>query len=83
MLALVNSSKYGLGVSFYSADVQGVKTLVSQFDEGSVFINSIVKSDPRLPFGGTKSSGFGRELGEVGFLNFVNHKTVYVGSNEK
>ena len=79
MLALVNSSKYGLGVSLYSSDVQGIKTLASQFNEGAVFINSIVKSDPRLPFGGTKLSGFGRELGEVGFLNFVNQKTVYVG----
>ena len=79
MLDLVNSSRYGLGVSIYSTDVLGVKTLTSQFEEGAVFINSIVKSDPRLPFGGAKLSGFGRELGEVGFLNFVNHKTVYVG----
>lgn len=75
---LINQSSFGLGVSLYTSDLEKAKALISQLDEGAVFINSIVKSDPRLPFGGVKNSGFGRELGEEGLLAFVNRKTVYI-----
>lgn len=78
MIALVNQSKFGLGVSVYSSDTKAVVDMSAQFEEGSVFVNSIVNSDPRLPFGGTKRSGYGRELGSDGLLSFVNKKTIYV-----
>ncbi len=75
---LVNESDFGLGVSVFTQDRERVKTLVPQFDDGAVFVNELVKSDPRLPFGGTKISGYGRELSEDGIKEFVNRKTVYV-----
>ncbi|MGB5941494.1 MAG: NAD-dependent succinate-semialdehyde dehydrogenase [Leeuwenhoekiella sp.] len=74
---LVNASDFGLGVSVFTEDFSKAKDLVSQFDDGAVFINELVKSDPRLPFGGTKISGYGRELSEDGIKEFVNKKTVY------
>lgn len=74
---LVNSSEYGLGVSLFTEDFQKAKKLVPKFYEGSVFVNELVKSDPRLPFGGTKNSGYGRELSFHGIREFVNIKTVY------
>lgn len=75
---LSNESAFGLGVSVFTALPSFVLERVSDFEEGSVFINSIVKSDPRLPFGGVKASGLGRELGNHGLLSFVNTKTIYV-----
>ena len=74
---LVNSSEYGLGVSIFTENFQKAKKLIPQFEDGSVFVNEMVKSDPRLPFGGTKNSGFGRELSYHGIREFVNVKTVY------
>ncbi|MDT0641734.1 NAD-dependent succinate-semialdehyde dehydrogenase [Zunongwangia sp. F363] len=74
---LVNSSSFGLGVSIFTENFDFAKKLVPQFDDGAVFINELVKSDPRLPFGGTKESGYGRELSEHGIREFVNRKTVY------
>ncbi|WP_373058261.1 NAD-dependent succinate-semialdehyde dehydrogenase [Zunongwangia sp. H14] len=74
---LVNSSSFGLGVSIFTEDFDFAKKLVPQFDDGAVFINELVKSDPRLPFGGTKESGYGRELSEHGIREFLNKKTVY------
>ncbi|MDT0676901.1 NAD-dependent succinate-semialdehyde dehydrogenase [Autumnicola musiva] len=74
---LVNSSSFGLGVSIFTEDFEFAKKLVPQFEDGSVFINELVKSDPRLPFGGTKESGYGRELSGHGIKEFVNTKTVY------
>ncbi len=77
-LKLSNDSVFGLGVSVFSKDINRVEKYISQFNEGAVFINEMVKSDPRLPFGGIKDSGFGRELGKDGILEFVNKKTVYI-----
>lgn len=75
---LINSSKYGLGVSLFTKDESKYQRLIPQIEDGAVFINSLVKSDPRLPFGGTKHSGYGRELGREGILEFANIKTVYI-----
>jgi len=77
-IELSNNSKFGLGVSLFSKDVQRMVELIPQFDEGAVFVNELVKSDPRLPFGGIKTSGYGRELSAEGIKEFVNVKTVYI-----
>ncbi len=76
-VALANKTKYGLGVSLFTNDLKKAEDLVHEFNDGAVFINSLVKSDPRLPFGGTKQSGYGRELSIQGIREFVNIKTVY------
>jgi succinate-semialdehyde dehydrogenase/glutarate-semialdehyde dehydrogenase len=77
VIEMVNSSAFGLGVSIFTENLKYAEALVPQFDEGAVFVNELVKSDPRLPFGGTKSSGYGRELSLHGIREFVNKKTVY------
>ncbi len=75
---LVNSSEFGLGVSLFTNDKKRIEKLIPQLNEGAVFVNDLVKSDPRLPFGGVKISGYGRELSREGILAFVNKKTVYI-----
>ncbi|PZR01319.1 MAG: hypothetical protein DI539_28575 [Flavobacterium psychrophilum] len=75
---LSNQSEFGLGVTIFSKDIENVKSKVHLFEEGAVFINAMVKSDPALPFGGVKRSGYGRELAENGIKEFVNVKTVYI-----
>jgi len=75
---LSNFSKFGLGVSIFTNDFEKARDMIPEFNEGSVFINALVKSDPRLPFGGIKSSGYGRELSIHGIREFVNVKTVYI-----
>lgn len=75
---LSNNSKFGLGVSLFSNDIEHMKKLISRFNEGAVFINELVKSDPRLPFGGVKYSGYGRELSKEGIREFVNIKTIFI-----
>lgn len=77
-IELSNNSRFGLGVSVFTKDIKNAEKLVYRFDEGAVFINSLVKSDPRLPFGGIKESGYGRELSSHGIHEFVNRKTVYI-----
>ncbi len=73
-----NDSVFGLGVSIFIKDMERAKSLIPQFDEGAVFVNELVKSDPRLPFGGVKISGYGRELSGHGIKEFMNKKTVYM-----
>jgi succinate-semialdehyde dehydrogenase / glutarate-semialdehyde dehydrogenase len=75
---LANASRYGLGASIWSNNPQKARSLAGRIESGSVFINGIVKSDARLPFGGVKNSGWGRELGCFGIHEFVNIKTVWV-----
>jgi succinate-semialdehyde dehydrogenase/glutarate-semialdehyde dehydrogenase len=77
-VALSNKSSFGLGVTVFTKDVEGMKNKIHLFEEGAVFINAMVKSDPALPFGGVKRSGYGRELAENGIKEFVNVKTVYI-----
>ncbi|PVW15665.1 NAD-dependent succinate-semialdehyde dehydrogenase [Marixanthomonas spongiae] len=77
-IELSNDSKFGLGVSIFSEDIETAEKMAFKFNEGAVFINELVKSDPRLPFGGVKKSGYGRELSEHGIREFVNRKTVYI-----
>ncbi len=75
---LANQSPYGLGASIWTPDVALAERLAGRIDAGCVFVNGQVKSDPRLPFGGVKQSGFGRELADVGIREFVNIKSVWV-----
>jgi succinate-semialdehyde dehydrogenase/glutarate-semialdehyde dehydrogenase len=77
-LALANDTRFGLGSSFWSRDEREIEAAVNGLDAGCTFVNAIVASDPRLPFGGVKSSGYGRELARDGMLEFVNRKTVAI-----
>jgi succinate-semialdehyde dehydrogenase/glutarate-semialdehyde dehydrogenase len=77
-IQLANQSRYGLGASIWTNDTNRAQILATQIEAGSVFINGIVKSDPRLPFGGIKNSGWGRELSQFGIHEFVNIKTIWV-----
>lgn len=74
---LINSTPYGLGVSLFTSNHEKAKKLIPKIEDGAVFVNELVKSDPRLPFGGTKQSGYGRELSKFGIREFVNIQTVY------
>lgn len=75
---LSNQSRFGLGVTVCTENIDKALAMASEVSDGAYFINELVKSDPRLPFGGTKTSGYGRELAQDGILEFVNRKTVYV-----
>ncbi|MBV8244337.1 MAG: NAD-dependent succinate-semialdehyde dehydrogenase [Candidatus Eremiobacteraeota bacterium] len=78
-VALANDSKYGLGANVWTENIARAKEMATRIESGLVFINGMVASDARLPFGGVKKSGFGRELSSFGIREFVNVQTVWVG----
>ncbi len=77
-IKIANNTAFGLGASIWSKDIEKAKKVANQLEAGAVFINSITKSDPRLPFGGTKQSGYGRELANFGMHEFMNIKTNWI-----
>ena len=81
-IALANSTEYGLGANLWTRDVARAEQLARRIESGQVFVNGMVASDPRLPFGGVKHSGFGRELSSFGIREFVNIQTVWIGPAE-
>jgi len=75
---VANSSRYGLGSSVWTRDLERGEKIARQVESGSVFINALMKSDSKMPFGGVKKSGYGRELSEYGIKEFVNVKSISI-----
>ena len=78
-IRLANDSEFGLGSAIWTADTQEAQRIADRIEAGMVFVNGMVASDARLPFGGVKKSGFGHELSEIGIKEFTNAQTVWVG----
>lgn len=77
-IEVASNTKFGLGTMLFTRDTEAAQQEIDSIEDGSFFINELTKSDARLPFGGTKISGYGRELSKEGMLAFVNKKTVYI-----
>jgi acyl-CoA reductase-like NAD-dependent aldehyde dehydrogenase len=82
-IGLANDTIYGLGANLWTRDLARAQVLASRIEAGSVFINGMVASDPRLPFGGVKQSGYGRELSDFGIHEFVNIQTVWMSDGDE
>ncbi len=80
---VASATRYGLGASVWSGDPDRALGLGRRISSGALFVNAVVASDPRLPFGGIKNSGYGRELGPAGLYEFTNARTFYVGGGER
>ena len=78
-IALANTSTFGLGANIWTNNIHRAREMAASIEAGSVFVNGMVASDPRLPFGGVKRSGYGRELSSFGIHEFVNVQTVWIG----
>jgi succinate-semialdehyde dehydrogenase/glutarate-semialdehyde dehydrogenase len=78
-IEFANASPYGLGGNLWTRDIERAEQIAAQLESGAVFINGMTTSDPRLPFGGVKKSGYGRELSALGIREFVNIQTVWIG----
>ncbi|SNR32357.1 NAD-dependent succinate-semialdehyde dehydrogenase [Hymenobacter mucosus] len=82
-IRLANDSRFGLGGSVWTRDAKRGQELARRVEAGAVFVNSMVKSAPEMPFGGVKKSGYGRELSHLGIREFVNQKSIWVAKEEK
>ncbi len=80
---LANRTEFGLGAALWTSDVEKARKLSRRIEAGAVFVNGMVASDPRLPFGGIKRSGYGRELGYLGIREFTNIKTIWIGASRQ
>lgn len=77
-ITVANNSRYGLGSSLWTKDIERAEAIAKEIEAGAVFVNSLMRSDARLSFGGTKKSGYGRELSELGIKEFTNAKTIFI-----
>ena len=75
---IASETRYGLGTMVFTQSIETAQNYIDSIEDGAYFVNAMVKSDARLPFGGTKASGYGRELSKEGIHEFVNRKTVYI-----
>jgi succinate-semialdehyde dehydrogenase/glutarate-semialdehyde dehydrogenase len=82
-IELANRSQYGLSCNLWTRNIEKARSMAAQIETGSCFINGMTTSDPRLPFGGIKQSGFGRELSVFGIREFVNIQTIWIGPRQE